>query len=202
MSGCDPQYTPPRRTSESAATINKSVLAGPFIDSCRTWQRAATSATPGRGRHGTSKPLKLRSVAFVPGTVFEALRPAFPLSIGGELGSHGPAVLVSEPGKLLVELPQPDSRGPRVAAFVQAVQSFELWGVTRFRRLKDSVMVDYDPGPWGAGPVAHTDGTLISGQLRSGGLFPLHEGSVCDFRRVQVRICPWRACCWILRSGP
>lgn len=59
------------------------------------------------------------------------------------MGSHGPAVLAREPRKLLVELHSLNS-GALVTAFVQAVQSFELLGVRRFRRLKDGVTVDYD----------------------------------------------------------
>ncbi|MGO4246240.1 carboxyltransferase domain-containing protein [Paenarthrobacter sp. RAF54_2] len=58
--------------------------------------------------------------------------------------SNGPAILASEPGKLLVEFPQPDFRGHGPAAFVEALQSFEMLGITRFRRLKDGVIVHYD----------------------------------------------------------
>jgi hypothetical protein len=60
------------------------------------------------------------------------------------LANPGPAVHATEPGKLLVELPQPECGGLSVAAFVDALQSFELLGITRFRRLKDGVIVDYD----------------------------------------------------------
>ncbi|MBP2266205.1 allophanate hydrolase subunit 1 [Pseudarthrobacter sp. PvP004] len=58
----------------------------------------------------------------------------------------GPAVLASEPGKVLVELPQPDFRGPRATAFIEALQSFEPLGITRCRRLRDGIIVTYDDG--------------------------------------------------------
>ena len=62
------------------------------------------------------------------------------------MGSHGPAVHASEPGRLLVELPQPHSRGHRVAAFIEALQSLDFLGITSFRKLRDGVIVDYDTG--------------------------------------------------------
>jgi hypothetical protein len=82
---------------------------------------------PRRG-HRRVPNLKPRSVAFVPGTVFKRYGPLSLSAQEAELGSPGSALLASEPGTLLVELPQPDFRGSRGAAFVQAVQSFELWG--------------------------------------------------------------------------
>ena len=83
-------------------------------------------------------------MAFVPGTVFKRYGPLSLSAQELELRSNGPAILASEPGKLLVEFPQPDFRGHGPAAFVEALQSFELVGITRFRRLKDGVIVHYD----------------------------------------------------------
>ena len=63
---------------------------------------------------------------------------------GGKLDYQAPAVFASGPGQLLVELPQPGVSEAGVAAFIEVLESFELLGVRRFRRLSDGVIVDYD----------------------------------------------------------
>ncbi|WP_347109649.1 carboxyltransferase domain-containing protein [Paenarthrobacter sp. S56] len=62
------------------------------------------------------------------------------------MAHSGPAVVASEPGRLLVELPQPDLRGTRLTAFIEALQSVDLVGVSGLRKLRDGVIVDYEVG--------------------------------------------------------
>lgn len=144
MSGCDPQHTQGTRTSESAATIKSSVLAGPFIGSCRTCRKAATRATPGPGRPGATDPYKLRSEAFAPGTVFKRYGPlSFPLQ-EAMVNPGGMAFVACEPGTLLVEILTPPFSAPPVEAFVEAVQSLELCGIVGLKKMKDGVLLTYD----------------------------------------------------------
>lgn len=62
------------------------------------------------------------------------------------MAHSGPAVVASEPGRLLVELPQPDLRGTRLSAFIEALQSVDLIGISGLRKLRDGVIVDYEVG--------------------------------------------------------